>query len=163
MTLIYLNWRIVRSTGNFSSASGLWTLTWKKDIDLCKSESGNFEEKKWLKFWPPEIYVSRDRPPVQQSGSPAPQTWGRTQRLWKLWRCGCRWSFSSPPWSASQSALSCPCFPPLVLAGLNSQETAQRDIFHFQNKGKSHELAGFTIKQEHVWSFCIAMKNMGQN
>ena len=58
MTLIYLNWRIVRSTGNFSSASGLWTLTWKKDIDLCKSKSENFEEEKVIENFDHLKYMS---------------------------------------------------------------------------------------------------------
>ena len=94
---IYLNWRMVRSTGNFSSASGLFTLTWNcKDIYRATDEKANYKT-------PPEIYVSQDQPQVQQFGSLAPQTWGRTRRTWRPWRCGCRWSSSSRPWSASQS------------------------------------------------------------
>lgn len=120
---------MVRSTGNFSFASGLFTLTWN-----CKDR---YQTKGWKIQWQfsPEIYVVQDQPQEQRFGSPAPQTWGRTQPTWTPWRCGCRWSFWSRPWSASQSARLCPYFRwPLVLCELNSQETAQCDFFTFRLK-----------------------------
>ena len=42
---IYLNWRMVRSTGNFSSASGLFTLTWncKDRYQVTDGKSSNLK------------------------------------------------------------------------------------------------------------------------
>ena len=82
----HLNWRIVRSTGYFSSAWGLWTLTWGR----------TFLENAYGSMSPGKC-VSQGRPPVRRSCPQGPQTWGRTRRIGRRWTRGWCWTFSSPP------------------------------------------------------------------